>query len=86
MAEDYWATSNLPSHFADNPRVALRAAIESLVAERDALKADAERYRYAKHGMGEFGVCVWDDDEGFWICDMRINIDAAIDAARGEKT
>jgi hypothetical protein len=50
-----------------------RAYIASLVAERDALVADAERYRWLrKRGpQQDFASALWEDD-----------MDAAIDAAR----
>ena len=72
--------------------------IEQLKAERDALLADAERYRWLRREDREFindemsnvgaidsiMVCVFDDD-----CDaisfFEGELDAAIDAARGEK-
>ena len=72
--------------------------IAQLKAERDALLADAERYRWLRREDREFindemsnvgaidsiMVCVFDDD-----CDaisfFEGELDAAIDAARGEK-
>ena len=70
----------------------LRAAIESLVDERDALKADAERYRYVREGHGDWAICYWSSDDDYmsdcWVFDARDPkyVDAAIDAARGEKS
>jgi hypothetical protein len=74
------------------PEKALRAAIEQLVNERDALKADAERYRYVREGHGDWAICYWSSDDDYmsdcWVFDARDPkyVDAAIDAARGEKT
>lgn len=66
---------------------AARAAIESqaaqiaaLTAERDALRADANRYRAAKvNGSHNIAVCEWDGDE--WVAlDPRM-VDSRVDAA-----
>ncbi len=68
-----------PFSFAAHQQVA--DAIESLLAERDALRADAERYRWLRDGD-------WDaeshPDVYSSVRDARTDqLDAAIDAARG---
>ena len=53
-------------------------------AELDALRKDAERYRWLRdNGTSEWGICVWGDDEQEWAQDMRAAdvVDRAIDAA-----
>ena len=52
------------------------ATIAEQAAQIEALRADAERYRWLRKGGGLWGICVWDDDE--WIRDARTNVDAAI--------
>jgi len=56
------------------------AQIAALTAERDALRADAERYRAAKvNGSHNIAVCEWDGDE--WVAlDPRM-VDSRVDAA-----
>lgn len=54
-----------------------------LRAERDALKADAERYRWLRRDPVAGSLYVTsDDDPSIWI--RGDDLDAAIDAARGE--
>lgn len=63
--------------------------VAALVAERDGLRADAERYRWLRDGDSNpcAGWCIayWDIDDAEWVADCRDArfIDAAIDAARG---
>ena len=56
------------------------AQIAALTAERDALRADANRYRAAKvNGSHNIAVCEWDGDE--WVAlDPRM-VDSRVDAA-----
>lgn len=54
-------------------------ALESLTAERDALAADAARYRFCFKSES-FAVCQW-SDESDWLWLHPEEADAAIDAA-----
>jgi hypothetical protein len=58
--------------------------IASLVAERDALAEDAERYRYLRDKCGDSHLGVfkhaWDSHNRTWL--SGASLDAAIDAAR----
>lgn len=56
--------------------------IERLTAERDALRADAERYRWLRE-HGETG-CTEKDGYGGRALQMGADLDAAIDAARAQ--
>ena len=66
------------------------AAIRELLAERDALKADAERYRWLRGGKEIPAYSVrwarWDVRQwcgSYWCAMFAEQMDAAIDAARG---
>lgn len=61
--------------------------VQQIIAERDALKADAERYRDVRDGKaGNWALCEWgqEDDHGEYYRDGRAPaiVDAAVDAAR----
>jgi hypothetical protein len=60
------------------------AYIASLVAERDALAEDAERYRWLRDKCGDSSIGVfqhaWDSHYRTWL--SGASLDAAIDAAR----
>lgn len=61
----------------------LRAHAAALQAERDAMREDAERYRWLRNQYEDrpYAVFAWDDD-----CAIgNAELDAAIDAARGKK-
>lgn len=65
-------------------RAALAAAPQVPEAELDALRKDAERYRWLRdNGTSEWGICVWGDDDQEWAQDMRAAdvVDREIDAA-----
>ena len=72
-----------PDSLLDDPDLNDEAAdaLTAQAAEIEALRADAERYRWLRKGGGLWGICVWDDDE--WVGDARTNVDALIDAAIG---
>ena len=61
------------------------ARLAKVEAERDALRADAERYRWLRSsdtGPSQMAkVCEW--DHGLWQLMSDDALDAAIDAARG---
>jgi hypothetical protein len=58
----------------------------ALVGERDALRADAERYRWLRTTRdGGFWCCHEKDGEGGQILKYEADLDAAIDAAREKK-
>ena len=63
-------------------------AIERLTAERDALQADAARYRWLRD-MDEDPICslaaMWTDCKGSALSISK-RVDAAVDAARGKNT
>jgi hypothetical protein len=60
------------------------AMVASLVAERDSLKEDAERYRLLRDKCGDSSIGVfqhaWDSHYRTWL--SGASLDAAIDAAR----
>lgn len=62
--------------------------IERLTAERDALQADAARYRWLRD-MDEDPICslaaMWTDCNGSALSISK-RVDAAVDAARGKNT
>lgn len=60
------------------------AALRRLAAEVEALRADAERYRWLRTMADDWGVCEWDRAECEWVRDTRgaVVVDAAIDKAR----
>ena len=73
-------------------RDALRAEVERLTAgdvrylnEVEALRRDAERYRWLCKATGDWGVCEWDSGYSEWVRDSRGQdvISRAIDRARG---
>ena len=58
--------------------------VDALTRERDALKADAERYRWLRRDPVAGSLYVTsDDDPSIWI--RGDDLDAAIDAARGKE-
>lgn len=59
------------------------AAIRELLAERDALKADAERYRWLREHVSD-GRCTEKDGYGGYTLRFGESLDAAIDAAKGQ--
>lgn len=64
-----------------------QAAIDRLTAERDALRVDAERYRWLRRleGKCDSAACV-NFNIGFdWIEAHGVELDAAIDAARAQE-
>lgn len=70
----------------DQERAALAAAPVQAVpeAELEALRKDAERYRWLRdNGTSEWGICVWGDDDQEWAQDIRAAdvVDREIDAA-----
>lgn len=58
--------------------------LRRLSAEVEALRNDAERYRWIRTKARDWGICEWDRNECEWVRDSRgaVVIDAAIDAAR----
>ena len=58
---------------------------ERLTAERDALRADAERYRFIRKGTPDIAVMSWVNGIDDWVpwADEE-SVDEAIDAAIGE--
>ena len=58
--------------------------VDALIAERDALKLDAERYRHC-FSEGDFGVCRYEQDtqwdDGGWVWLAKDEADNWIDTA-----
>lgn len=60
--------------------------------ENEALKRDAERYRFANDSEEDFAICYWDESMGYggeWMCNGSKGnsidlLDAAIAKATGE--
>ena len=63
------------------------AELRRLVAEVEALRADAERYRWLRDvPSSDWAICEWDDLNHCYVREGRKPdvVDAAIDAARGK--
>jgi hypothetical protein len=79
------------AYTADQMHAYATAATAALRAEMDALRRDAERYRWLRDNGGDWAICQWLDDDREGIGYYREGraahvVDAAIDAAMKEPT
>lgn len=90
-----WAAESENANQLDRALKSVFDELDRVTAERDALKGDAERYRWLRDEAIYFGIdniatpwCVvgttCDDQEPIGFIDLDAAIDAAIHACKGE--
>lgn len=87
LADDY---AGIPSdtYYLDqkyDSRAALEAEIDRVVAERDALRADAERYRWLTTTGGGIGMRLAEVEAAWDGCDGMEGFNAALERCRAKR-